>query len=167
VLRKGISGGGFPTSFLNRVSYAPSAFEVIEPGLQTTVQDYPGRVGFGMSACRLDRWTLWRCLANHWLEARSGRMECTDRPDHEFIPLMPLLERKHIRDAGQQARPILAGLDSRRLRLRLGAAAGPGARLSPFVAVSAWRMPGGRSTFILSRFGDKRDACCRQVHVAL
>jgi urea carboxylase len=35
-----------PTSFLNRVNYTPAAFEVLEPGLQTTVQDYPGRTGY-------------------------------------------------------------------------------------------------------------------------
>jgi urea carboxylase len=38
--------GGFPTSFLSRVVYQPHAFEVIEPGMQTTVQDYPGRLGY-------------------------------------------------------------------------------------------------------------------------
>jgi urea carboxylase len=38
--------GGFPTSFLSRVLYQPHAFEVIEPGMQTTVQDYPGRLGY-------------------------------------------------------------------------------------------------------------------------
>ena len=38
--------GSFTTSFLNHLEYAPRAFEVIEPGLQTTVQDYPGRMGY-------------------------------------------------------------------------------------------------------------------------
>ncbi|HET9011229.1 MAG TPA: biotin carboxylase N-terminal domain-containing protein, partial [Gemmatimonadaceae bacterium] len=38
--------GGFPTSFLSRVRYQPRAFEVLDPGMQTTVQDYPGRTGF-------------------------------------------------------------------------------------------------------------------------
>src|SRR5688572_2993781 len=38
--------GGFPTSFLNRVAYRPRAFEVLDGGMQTTVQDYPGRLGF-------------------------------------------------------------------------------------------------------------------------
>jgi urea carboxylase len=38
--------GGFPTSLLSRVSYQPAAIEVIEPGMQTTVQDYPGRLGY-------------------------------------------------------------------------------------------------------------------------
>jgi urea carboxylase len=38
--------GGFSTSFLGRVAYQPHALEVIEPGMQTTVQDFPGRLGY-------------------------------------------------------------------------------------------------------------------------
>jgi urea carboxylase len=38
--------GGYPTSFLSRVLYEPLAIEIIEPGMQTTVQDYPGRLGY-------------------------------------------------------------------------------------------------------------------------
>jgi urea carboxylase len=38
--------GGYPTSFLSRITYEPHAIEVIEPGMQTTVQDYPGRLGY-------------------------------------------------------------------------------------------------------------------------
>jgi urea carboxylase len=38
--------GAFPTTFLNRVDYRPCAVEVLEPGMQTTVQDYPGRLGY-------------------------------------------------------------------------------------------------------------------------
>jgi urea carboxylase len=38
--------GGLATSFLGEFSYQRSAIEVIEPGTQTTVQDYPGRLGF-------------------------------------------------------------------------------------------------------------------------
>jgi urea carboxylase len=38
--------GAFPTSFLTRVEYRPYAVEVLEPGMQTTVQDYPGRLGY-------------------------------------------------------------------------------------------------------------------------
>jgi urea carboxylase len=37
--------GGFPTSFLKRFEYEPRLFEVLEPGTQTTVQDFPGRLG--------------------------------------------------------------------------------------------------------------------------
>ena len=38
--------GGFSTQFLNTVNYRPKAIEVIDPGMQTTVQDHPGRLGY-------------------------------------------------------------------------------------------------------------------------
>src|SRR6266850_2564269 len=38
--------GAFPTSFLHRVDYQPRAVEVVEAGMQTTVQDFPGRLGY-------------------------------------------------------------------------------------------------------------------------
>ena len=38
--------GGFPTSFLSRIAYQPRAFEVVDAGMQTTVQDFPGRLGY-------------------------------------------------------------------------------------------------------------------------
>ncbi len=34
------------TRFLNALHYQPRAIEVLEPGVQTSVQDYPGRLGF-------------------------------------------------------------------------------------------------------------------------
>ena len=38
--------GGFTTAYLKSVEYELDALEVIEPGTQTTVQDYPGRTGY-------------------------------------------------------------------------------------------------------------------------
>src|SRR4029077_2063702 len=38
--------GGITTSFLQTFAYRRKAIDVIEPGTQTTVQDYPGRLGF-------------------------------------------------------------------------------------------------------------------------
>jgi urea carboxylase len=38
--------GEVSTAMLNGFAYAPSAIEVLEPGTYTTVQDYPGRIGF-------------------------------------------------------------------------------------------------------------------------
>ena len=46
VVEREFRTGGFPTSFLGRVRYQPRAFEVLDPGMQTTVQDHPGRTGF-------------------------------------------------------------------------------------------------------------------------
>jgi len=37
--------GGYPTSFLDGVAYRPPTIEVVSGGMQTTVQDYPGRLG--------------------------------------------------------------------------------------------------------------------------
>jgi urea carboxylase len=42
----GFEAGGITTSFLEAFEYQRSAIDVIEPGTQTTVQDYPGRAGY-------------------------------------------------------------------------------------------------------------------------
>ena len=41
-----IAAGAVTTSFLSRFSYKRTAIEVISGGTQTTVQDYPGRLGY-------------------------------------------------------------------------------------------------------------------------
>ena len=38
--------GGIPTAFLEAFEYQRATLDVIEPGTQTTVQDYPGRLGY-------------------------------------------------------------------------------------------------------------------------
>ena len=50
-LRQIVAGAAFEagevtTSFLGSFEYQRSAIDVIEPGTQTTIQDYPGRLGF-------------------------------------------------------------------------------------------------------------------------
>jgi urea carboxylase len=40
------AAGGMTTRALDSFAYAPRTLEVLSPGTQTTVQDYPGRVGF-------------------------------------------------------------------------------------------------------------------------
>ena len=40
------ASGAFSTRYLDRFSYAPVLMEIVEPGTYTTVQDYPGRVGY-------------------------------------------------------------------------------------------------------------------------
>ena len=37
--------GGVTTRYLQTLRYAPNTVDVVEPGTQTTVQDYPGRIG--------------------------------------------------------------------------------------------------------------------------
>jgi len=41
-----LAAGGVITSFLQDFSYQPLSIDVVEPGTQTTVQDYPGRLDF-------------------------------------------------------------------------------------------------------------------------
>ncbi len=40
------AAGTVTTSFLGQFAYAPRTIDVLDAGAQTTVQDYPGRVGF-------------------------------------------------------------------------------------------------------------------------
>jgi len=42
----GFAAGGVTTSFLKDFDYRSNAIDVIEPGTQTTIQDYPGREGY-------------------------------------------------------------------------------------------------------------------------
>ena len=46
LLNDQIQAGEYDTGFLNRFAYHGSGIDVIKPGTQTTVQDYPGRVGY-------------------------------------------------------------------------------------------------------------------------
>jgi urea carboxylase len=40
------SSGNLSTQFLNHFQYTPSTIDVLDPGTQTTIQDYPGRIGY-------------------------------------------------------------------------------------------------------------------------
>lgn len=42
----GFENGGVTTSFLRDFTYERQAIDVIEPGTQTTIQDFPGRLGY-------------------------------------------------------------------------------------------------------------------------
>ena len=46
VADKTFAAGRQTTRFLSTLSYAARSIEVLEPGIQTTVQDHPGRVGY-------------------------------------------------------------------------------------------------------------------------
>lgn len=41
-----LTSGGVTTSFLRDLAYHPLSIDVLEPGTQTTIQDFPGRLGF-------------------------------------------------------------------------------------------------------------------------
>jgi urea carboxylase len=155
--------GGFPTSFLSRVNYAPMAFEIIDPGLQTTVQDYPGRVGFwhvGVPPSGPMDPLAFR-FANRLVgnsESAAG-LECT-----MIGPALLFRSPAVVALAGADMTATLDGTPVpywQAVRvgagsvLRLGAARGPGCRA--YIAVrGGLDVPeylGSRSTFILGRFG--------------
>jgi len=46
VAAPGFVAGGYSTDFLGRVEHVVAAAEVLEAGMQTTVQDHPGRLGY-------------------------------------------------------------------------------------------------------------------------
>jgi urea carboxylase len=155
--------GGFPTSFLKRMDYKPHAMEVLEAGTQTTVQDYPGRVGYwhvgvppsgpmDMLAFRLAN----RLVGN---PERAAALECTmSGPTLRFhsdaviaiagADMRATIDRKAA--PYWQAIEVKAGST-----LQLGAAANAGARA--YIAVRGGidvpEYLGSRSTFILGKFG--------------
>jgi urea carboxylase len=163
VSHKAFHAGGFPTSFLNRVEYRPMAFEVIEPGVQTTVQDYPGRTGFwhvGVPPSGPMDALAFR-LANRLVgnsESAAG-LECTmTGPTLRFhadavvalggADMGATLNGTAV--SPWHAFDVPAGSE-----LRLGAAAGPGSRA--YIAIRGGidvpQYLGSRSTFILGKFG--------------
>jgi urea carboxylase len=155
--------GGFPTSFLTRVHYHPRAFEVVDPGMQTTVQDYPGRTGYwhvGVPPSGpMD--TLAFRLVNRLVgnDESDAALECTMTG-----PTLRFHADAVIALGGADMRAKLNGQPVSRWsavqvragsELRMGAAAGPGSRA--YVAIrGGLDVPeylGSRSTFILGRFG--------------
>jgi urea carboxylase len=155
--------GGFPTSFLDTVVYRPQAVEVIEPGMQTTVQDYPGRTGLwhvGVPPSGpMD--TLSFRLANRLVgnpESAAG-LECTlIGPSLRFHADAVVALTGADMDArldGTTAPRWCAFKVTAGSELRLGPARGPGSRA--YLAIrSGLDVPeylGSRATFILGKFG--------------
>jgi urea carboxylase len=157
------TAGSFSTRFLSGVSYQPRAFEVVEPGMQTTVQDYPGRIGFwhvGVPPSGPMDALAFR-LANRLVgnAESSAALECT--------MVGPVLRFHHdalVALAGADMRATLNGAAAPLWRafdvaagseLGMGPAAGPGTRT--YIAVRGGidvpEYLGSRATFILGKFG--------------
>jgi urea carboxylase len=155
--------GGFTTSYLNRIAYQPRAFEVIEAGTQTTVQDHPGRLGYwhvgvppsgpmDMLAFRLAN----RLAGN---PESAAALECTISG-----PTLKFHSETVIAIAGADMHAQVDGCPVSYWKpvrvpagstLRLGAASEMGSRA--YIAVRGGiDVPaylGSRSTFILGKFG--------------
>ena len=159
----GFAAGGFPTAFLSSVAYTPRAFDVVDPGMQTTVQDHPGRLGYwdvGVPpsgpmdplACRLAN----RIVGN---DGAAAAIECTlTGPTLKFhrdaVIALTGADMAARVDGSPVPRwePVAVSAGS---VLRLGAAAGPGARayLAVRGGIDVPPYLGSRSTFILGKFG--------------
>ena len=138
--------------------------------MQTTVQDYPGRLASGTSACRRrGRWTLWRSawpIGSSAIPKRRPALECTmTGPTLRFhaTPSSRLPARTWAR-ARRQAGAAAGGRSTcRRARSCASARRQAGARA--YIAIRGGidvpEYLGSRSTFILGRFGGHADACCR------
>src|SRR6185369_3466938 len=160
---EGFRAGGVTTSYLGGLRYAPSTVDVLEPGTHTTIQDYPGRLGYwavGVPPSGPMDALSFR-LANRVVGNPDGAsgLECTVHgPTLRFNrdALICLAGAAMCAEldgaAASYWTPIAVGAGS---VLRLGAIDGPGLRT--FVAVrGGFDVPaylGSRSTFTLGRFG--------------
>jgi urea carboxylase len=151
------------TRYLNDFRYRPATVDVLEPGMQSTVQDYPGRVGYwdvGVPPSGpMDH------LAFRFANRLAGNAE--GAPALELTLLGPTLRFNCDAVIALAGAPMAAELDGRPLALwqshtvaagdvlRLGAIAGGGCRT--YLAVQGgFDVPdylGSRSTFTLGQFG--------------
>lgn len=150
--------GGITTSFLKGFAYKPLAIEVIEPGTQSTIQDYPGRLGYwdiGVPPSGPMDWKAFT-LANEIIGNAS------DAAALELTLIGPTLKFHH------DAIIVLTGADMGLPRwkpihvkagemIELTAVNGAGARA--YLAVrGGFDVPeylGSKSTFILGKFGGR------------
>ncbi len=161
--------GAFPTSWLSEVRYAPLAVEVIEPGMQTTVQDYPGRLGYWAVGVPpsgpMDALALK--LANRAVgnEEGAAAIECTLAG-----PALKFHAPAVIAITGAAMHPAIDGAAAPMWRamevpagavLRFGLADGAGQRAYVAIAggIDVPAYLGSRSTFILGKFGGHAGRC--------
>jgi urea carboxylase len=157
------SAGDVDTSALAELPYAPQTLEVLEGGTQTTVQDYPGRLGHwdvGVPPSGPMDALSFR-LANRLVgnAAHAAGLECA-----AVGPSLKFHARATVALTGADMGATLDGKPARRFEafevatgsvLKLGPVRGPGARA--YVAVrGGLDVPeylGSRATFTLGLFG--------------
>src|SRR5262245_44853963 len=163
IAERQFSTGGFPTTFLNSVVYQPNAMDVLEAGTQTTVQDYPGRLGYwhvGVPPSGPMDKLAFR-IANRLVgnPETAAALECTMSG-----PSLRFHADAIIAIAGADMRPMLDGQHVQLWRsievhagstVQLGTAADTGSRA--YIAVRGGidvpEYLDSRSTFILGKFG--------------
>ncbi len=157
------ASGGMTTRALDDFAYAPRSVEVLAAGTQTTVQDYPGRIGFwnvGVPPSGPMDDLSFR-LANRAVGNPPGApaLEITvSGPTLKFntAATICLAGAKMAADIDGRPVPHAAPVTLRRGEtLRLGGIEGPGCRV--YLAIrGGFDVPmymGSRATFTLGRFG--------------
>ena len=151
------------TRYLSRLEYRPDTVEVLAPGVQTTVQDWPGRTGYWAIGVPpsgpMDALALR--LANRLLgnPPEAAALECTaSGPTLRFHADAVIAICGAPMPATLDGMPV-ASWRSHRVKsgsvLEFGAARGPGLRTYLAVA-GGFDVPpylGSRSTFTLGQFG--------------
>ena len=155
--------GGVTTSFLRGFSYQRQAIDVLEPGTQTTIQDYPGRLGYwhvGVPPSGPMDTLAFRFanrLVGNGVDASGLEMTLTG-PTVRFACDTTIALTGADFGARLDGKSITRW-QSIRVRqnsvLELGGAEGAGARAYLAVAggIDAPRYLGSRATFILGKFG--------------
>jgi urea carboxylase len=155
--------GGFPTALLRNLHYQPRVIEVIEPGTQSTVQDYPGRLGYWSVGVPPSGPMDWKAfiLANRIVGNEDSAAA------FEFTLIGPVLKFHHdavIALTGADMGATIDGVPVPRWQptpvrggtvLELGSVQGPGARgyLAVRGGLRVEEYLGSKSTFILGKFG--------------
>jgi hypothetical protein len=86
IATEAFQNGSVWTRMLDSFRFQPNSIEVLQPGTYSSVQDYPGRVGYGISACRRPgRWTTslsgWPTALSATTPAPPGwSLPCRGRP---------------------------------------------------------------------------------------
>ena len=161
--RRNSTAGAVTTSFLSRFPYQRTAIEVLSGGTQTTVQDYPGRLGFwnvGVPPSGpMDSLALR--LANRLVGNDDGAAGSGNRRVRPGAALR--LRRRHCScgapdggDAGRLPRAVRQAVKAGAgATLKIGIAKGPGLRayLAVGGGLEVGEYLGSRSTFMLGGFG--------------
>jgi urea carboxylase len=157
------AAGGVTTAYLRDFDYQTSAIDLIEPGTQTTIQDYPGREGYwhvGVPPSGPMDALAFR-LANRFVgnpEGAAGLEIAVTGPTLRFRgdTVIALAGADFgVRIDGNAVAPWTAIEVQKGALLEMGSVEGAGARAYLAVA-GGFDVPeylGSRSTFILGKFG--------------
>lgn len=157
------AAGGVTTSFLRDFGYHRAALDVIESGTQTTIQDYPGRLGFwniGVPPSGPMDWLAFR-IANQLVgnsEEAAGLEVMVSGPTIRFTTdtVVAITGADFGATLDKSQVPLWKPFEAQAgsvLRLATGSGAGARAYIAVRGGIDVPAYLGSRSTFILGGFG--------------